>query len=126
MWIRGSSSSRANAMPMPTSAWAPDRNLTNAKFEGYKLSFDDDEDARCIRIPLASSSGSAAALPGRTLRAIPDARLGYKEARSRARWNHLARGKDSQAGWIDSEGGFWIVDLSEVHTDRLSKLQLIK
>ena len=100
-------------MPAPASAWAPDRALTNAKFESYKLSFDDDEDARKLRIPLASSSSSAA-LPGRTLRAIPDARLGYKEARSRARWNHLAKGKAAQAGWIDAEGGFWLVDLSEV------------
>lgn len=101
-------------MPAPASAWGPDRNLTNAKFEGYKLSFDDDEDERRLRIPLASRSGGA--LPGRTLRAVTEARLGYKEARSRARWNHLACGSDAKVGWIDSEAQFWIVDLKEVGT----------
>lgn len=106
-------------MPQAKSAWAPDRALTNAKFEGYKLSFDDDEDdgpaggqesrdrdLRHIQLD------PQAALPGRSLRGGSDARLGYKQARSRAKGNHLSPGREQEAAWMDSEGSFWMIDLA--------------
>lgn len=102
------------------SAWAPDRSLTNAKFEGYKLSFDDDDDDE----PVAAGENvldrgirhiqldARGALPGRSLRGGSDARLGYKQARSRAKWNHLSVGRGQEVAWIDSEGSFWMIDLA--------------
>lgn len=107
-------------MPQAKSAWAPDRALTNAKFEGYKLSFSDDEDDepegagenvldRGLRhIQLDSQS----ALPGRSLRGGSDSRLGYKQARSRARWNHFTPGPEQTAAWIDGDGALWMIDFA--------------
>lgn len=108
-------------MRIPESQWAPKREFNNAKFEGYKLSFDDDdeeEDDRSggrgtskrpvIRMP------AGAGLPGRTLRGGGDARLGFREARNRAKWNHLSPGRAGEAAWIDNEGCFWMIDLVEV------------
>ena len=104
-------------MPQIQSAWAPDRALTNAKFESYKLSFDDEDEPalggnvqdRGLRhIQL----NGQAALPGHSLRGGSDSRLGYKQARNRARWNHLSPGREQDAAWMDSEGRFWMIDLA--------------
>lgn len=104
-------------MTQGRSAWAPDRALTNAKFEGYKLSFDEDVEPalggnlvdRGLRhIQLNGQT----ALPGRSLRGGSDSRLGYKQARNRARWNHLSPGREQEAAWMDSEGSFWMIDLT--------------
>ena len=98
-------------MAPPASQWAPKRELQNAKFESYKLNFDDDNEEELVQqIKLPSGSG----LPGRTLRPISELRLGYKEARNRARWNHLAPGPDGEACWVDGEGNVWLIDLKEV------------
>lgn len=101
-------------MPARASQWAPKRELQNAKFESYKLSFDDDdeEEERKLRIKFARDG----ALPGRMLAAGPasELRLGYKEARNRAKWNHLAAGTNNDVAWIDGEGVFWLAELSQV------------
>lgn len=99
-------------MPLRASQWAPKRELQNAKFESYKLSFDDDEDERIHCIKFARDG----ALPGRMLAAGPasDLRLGYKDARNRAEWNHLAAGQNGAVAWIDREGVFWLAELSQV------------
>jgi hypothetical protein len=109
-------------MAPPRSAWAPDRALTNAKFEGYKLSFHDDDDEPQGDVDTAGTSldrrimhlrfDPQSPLPGRILRGGgADIRLGYKQARNRARWNHLSPGQGQEAAWMDSEGGFWMIDL---------------
>ena len=91
--------------------WAPNRELQNAKFEGYKLdSNDDDRDQLVERIKFPDE----AALPGRTLRPVSELKLGYKEARNRAKWNHLANGMAGEACWIDGEGTVWLIDLKGV------------
>ncbi|KAL7007635.1 hypothetical protein EMMF5_002711 [Cystobasidiomycetes sp. EMM_F5] len=102
--------------PMPTyvSQWEPKRELQNAKFESYKLSFSDDDDTgaddEVFEIKLPSNAG----LPGRTLQAESDANLGFKEARNRAKWNHLACGRGAEVAWIDCEGSFWLLNLQDV------------
>ena len=116
-------------MAPPKSVWAPSRELVNAKFESYKLSFSDgdgDEDEQRVRVALPAGSP----LPGRTLQSIPEPRsgLGYKEARNRARWNHASPGcgrcsaaaggdaGDGTAvmGWMDSGGSMWLTDLENL------------
>lgn len=104
-------------MPQARSAWAPERSLTNAKFEGYKLSFDDDEPAVAGQESLDRSLrhiqlDAHAALPGRSLRGGSDSRLGYKQARNRARWNHLTTGCGQEAAWMDGAGSLWMIDLA--------------
>lgn len=104
------------------STWAPDRKLTNAKFEGYKLSFSDDEDAEDENESAGSAPTSwkgkraikldaSGVPPGRCLKGYSEARLGYKQARSRAKWNHLNPGRGKEAAWISGDGTFWMIDL---------------
>lgn len=112
-------------MAPPKSVWAPSRELVNAKFESYKLSFNDgdgDDDEQRVRVALPAGSP----LPGRTLQSIPEPRsgLGYKEARNRARWNHASPGRCSARddagdgaavmGWMDSGGSLWLLELEKV------------
>lgn len=105
-------------MPQTGSAWAPERALTNAKFEGYKLSFDDDDMPAVAGPEILDRSlrhiqlDAHAALPGRSLRGGSDSRLGYKQARNRARWNHFSAGHGEEAAWIDGAGSFWMIDLA--------------
>lgn len=99
-----------DTMPPYVSQWAPTRELQNAKFEGYKLDFNEEDDDIRTRIKFPPN----AALVGRALRPLVEARLGYKEARSRAKWNHLALGDDGSACWVDSDGVVWMIDMSEV------------
>ena len=100
-------------MPAYKSPWEADRALSNAKFESYKLNFDDNDDERVRIIRFAVDAG----LPGRTLKPETEHRLGYREARNRAKWNHLACGPNSQVAWIDSEGVFWLADVTEVSSE---------
>lgn len=109
-------------MAPPKSIWAPSRELVNAKFESYKLSFNEDDDEQRVRVALPAGSP----LPGRTLQSIPEPRsgLGYKEARNRARWNHASPGRSGKdggdgdaaavMGWMDSEGSLWLMDLDKL------------
>lgn len=91
--------------------------MGNPKFESYKLDFDDDEDAKIQRIKLPAG----AALVGRTLLADADLKLGFKEARNRAKWNHFTPGPDLQAGYIDADGTFWIVEFADVSPQRIER-----
>lgn len=90
-------------MPVPDDDFEPNKALLNPFFESYRLESDvlDLQEVATFR---------AAAPIGRVLQGGDgESRLGWREAKSRAAWNHLCVSTDAkEAAWIDQEAVVWL------------------
>ena len=91
-------------MPGPEDDFEPTKALLNPFFESYRLESD------VLDLQEVATFKAAAAPICRVLQGGDgESRLGWREAKSRAAWNHLCVSTDArEAAWIDQEAVVWL------------------
>jgi hypothetical protein len=95
-------------------SFTADPNLSNAKFESYKLNGTSDQ-STCHSASLPS--------PGPQWRSPPEnTRFSYAELQARAKHNHLAVGDEGELLYIDQSGQVIAVDVLSVSAQGTAKV----